>query len=291
LICAGHLGRVRPQMEKEQETGGELRIDELSAYEKASADGVDPRCVPQHVAADAVPIGDEIVYPDYPDLDHETWSLLFARQVELLRGRAGDAFLEGVAILEFEADRIPHLSVLDHRLNQATGWRVARVPGLIHERDFFELLSRRVFPSTDYIRGREELDYTPAPDLFHDIFGHMPMLTEPDFADFYQLFGTAALKGRGPDRPRLERLHWFTVEFGLIRQHQGLRVFGAGILSSRNEVVHALSDEVIVHPFDPAQIVEKDYDVWHLQDELFALESFEQLVEGFRAWTNNAGLL
>jgi phenylalanine-4-hydroxylase len=119
----------------------------------------------------------------------------------------------------------------------------------------------------------------------------MPMLTEPDFADFYQLFGKAALNGRGPDRPRLERLHWFTVEFGLIKQQTGTRVFGAGILSSRNEVLHALSDDVVVHPFDPGRIVEQDYDVWHLQEELFALDSFEQLVDGFRTWTRTAGLL
>lgn len=265
--------------------------DELSAYEKAAADGVDPRCVPQHLPPEGVPVGESITYPNYPDLDHETWGILFARQVKLLQGRAGDAFMRGVEILGFEPDRIPHLSILDKRLRRATGWRVARVPGLIHEKDFFELLSQRVFPSTDYIRGREELDYTPAPDLFHDIFGHMPMLTEPDFADFYQLFGQAALKGRGADRPRLERLHWFTVEFGLIRQSEGTRVFGAGILSSRNEVLHALSDDVVVHPFNPDRIVEQDYDVWHLQEELFALESFEQLVAGFRTWTQNAGLL
>lgn len=265
--------------------------DELSAYEKAAADGVDPRCVPQHLPATGVPVGGEIVYPEYPDLDHETWAILFSRQVQLLHGRAGKAFLNGIDILRFKPDRIPYLAELDKRLYEATRWRVARVPGLIHEKDFFELLSRRIFPSTDYIRGREELDYTPAPDLFHDIFGHMPMLTEPDFADFYQLFGQAALNGRGADRPRLERLHWFTVEFGVIRQEEGTRVFGAGILSSKNEVLHALSDDVIVHPFDPERIVEQDYDVWHLQDELFALESFDQLVQGFRSWTRGAGLL
>ncbi len=267
------------------------KTEELSAYEKAAAEGIDPRCSPQHLPEDGAPVADEIVYPDYPALDHETWNILFDRQVELLRGRAGNAFLEGVDILEMTADSIPHLADLSARLTEATSWKVARVPGLLHEKDFFELLSERIFPSTDYIRGREELDYTPAPDLFHDIFGHMPMLTEPAFADFYQLFGRAALKGRGADRLRLERLHWFTVEFGLIRQEEGMRVFGAGILSSKNEVTHALSNEVTVHPFDPELIVEQDYDVWHLQDVLFALESFEQLVDGFTLWTSKRGLL
>ena len=123
------------------------------------------------------------------------------------------------------------------------------------------------------------------------MFGHMPMLTNPAFADFYQLFGQVALNAEGADRKCLETLHWFTVEFGLIRQAEGTRIFGAGILSSKEEVVHALSDKVTVHPFDPARIVGQDYDVWHLQPILFALESFDQLVDGFRSWTRSHGLL
>jgi phenylalanine-4-hydroxylase len=186
---------------------------------------------------------------------------------------------------------VPSLANLSRRLNDATGWEVAKVPGLIHEKNFFELLSDRIFPSTNYVRGRDEIDYTPAPDCFHDMFGHMPMLTQPDFADFYQLFGQAALNAEGADRPRLERFHWFTVEFGLIRENGENRIFGAGIVSSNDEVTHALSEEVTVHPFDPAHITEQDYDVWHLQDELFLLDSFEQLVDGFRSWATSRNLL
>ena len=123
------------------------------------------------------------------------------------------------------------------------------------------------------------------------MFGHMPMLTNAAFADFYQLFGQVALKAEGADRRRLETFHWFTVEFGLIRQVEGTRIFGAGILSSKEEVVHALSDKVTIYPFDPERVVEQDYDVWHLQPVLFALDSFEQLVAGFRDWTRSRGLL
>lgn len=266
------------------------REDERSAYEKAGAEGIDPRCIPQNLDGPP-PVGDQIRYPGYPETDHETWRMLVMRQMDLLPGRAGEAFMRGVEMLGLRSEHIPALSDLSRRLEEATGWRVARIPGLLHEKDFFQLIANRTFPSTDYIRGREEIDYTPAPDLFHDIFGHMPMLTQPDFADFYQLFGQAALKAQGADRPRLERFHWFTVEFGLIRQDEGIRVFGAGILSSMNEVTHALSDEVIVHEFDPDKIVEQDYDVWHLQDELFVLDSFEQLTDGFRSWTSRKGLL
>lgn len=264
--------------------------DERSAYEKAAAEDIDPRCIPQSLE-EPPPVGREITYPGYPESDHETWRLLVNRQLEMLPGRAGEAFMTGVELLGLRSEKIPALRDLSRTLERETGWQIARIPGLLHEKDFFQLLSDRVFPSTDYIRGRDELDYTPAPDLFHDIFGHMPMLTQPDYADFYQLFGQAALKAEGADRPRLERFHWFTVEFGLIRQDDGIRIFGAGILSSKNEVTHALSDEVVVHEFDPDKIVEQDYDVWHLQDELFVLDSFEQLTDGFRAWTTKKGLL
>lgn len=261
-----------------------------SAYEKAGADAIDPRCIPQYLDGPP-PMGDAILYPGYSAIDQETWRILYARQLAFLPGRACKAYLRGAEAITMGGERIPALKDLSARLTAATGWKVARVPGLLHEKDFFELLSNRIFPSTDYIRGREELDYTPAPDLFHDIFGHMPMLTEPDFADFYQLFGKAALKATGYQRIQMERLHWFSVEFGLIREPEGRRIFGAGILSSKNEVQHALSDAVQVYPYDPNAVAEQDYDVWHLQPLLFELASFEQLVESFTDWATRQNLL
>ena len=264
----------------------------VSAYEKAAQNGddIDPRCIPQSLD-ETPPIGDEIEYPDYPDEDHETWQILVERQMEQLPGRACEAYVNGQDVLKLEADRIPSLANLSERLYDATGWKVAHVPGLIDEKDFFELLSDRVFPSTNYVRGRHEIDYTPAPDCFHDIFGHMPMLTQPAFADFYQLFGKAALNGKGAIRPKLEAFHWFTVEFGLLKEHGDHRIFGAGIVSSNEEVTHALSDEVTTVAFDPDVLVNTDYEVYHLQDTLFVMESFEQLLDGFRRWTRENGLL
>lgn len=263
----------------------------LSAYEKAPSDGsaVDPRCIPQTLDGPP-PVGDEIVYPDYPQQDHDNWRFLFERQMQLLPGRAGAAYLRGVETLNMVPDRIPALADLSRILQRETNWQVARIPGLLHERDFFTLLSERKFPSTDYIRGTDELDYTPAPDLFHDIFGHMPMLTEPAFADFYQLFGQAALNAEGIDRQSLERMHWFTVEFGLIRDPEEIRIFGAGVLSSKNEVVHAL-EQAEQRPFSVDAVINQDYEVWHLQPVLFVLESFDQLVTEFRRWAVGRGLL
>ena len=263
----------------------------VSAYEKDRSDGgeVDPRCLPQTLDGDP-PTGDEIAYPDYSDEDQANWKFLFERQMEMLPGRAGAAYLKGVETLGMTPDKIPALADLSRTLERTTGWRVARIPGLLHERDFFTLLSERRFPSTDYIRGGDELDYTPAPDLFHDIFGHMPMLTEPDFADFYQLFGQAALNAEGEDRQSLERLHWFTVEFGLIRDPEEIRIFGAGVNSSKDEVLHAL-DKAEQRPFSVQAVIHQDYEVWHLQPILFVAESFDQLVTEFRGWATSRGLL
>lgn len=261
-----------------------------SAYEKEEVAQIDPRCIPHDLDGEP-PIGDEIAPPVYPQEDHETWNLLFRRQMALLPGRAAQTFLDGVQRLGLSDNGIPALRDLSRVLERATGWKVARIPGLLHERDFFRLLSERKFPSTDYIRGREELDYTPAPDMFHDIFGHMPTLTQPDFADFYQLFGRAALDAKGRDRQSLERFHWFTVEFGLLRETDGYRIFGAGIMSSKGEVLHALSDEVEHRDFSPEAVINQDYDVWHLQPVLFVLESFEQLVEEFTGWARSRKLL
>jgi len=262
----------------------------LSAYEKAVQEGIDPRCIPQKLN-EPVPEHNEIKYPDYQQSDHETWESLFKRQMALLPNRVCEEFINGIRKLNFSSDKIPSLKLLSNIFYKTTGWKVARVPGLIHEQDFFGMLRRKVFPSTDYIREKKELDYTPAPDLFHDMFGHMPLLTDSNFASFYQMIGEAALNAKGETRKELETLHWFTVEFGLIKKPEGMRIYGAGIISSKGEVTHALSDNVKVIPFDPDRIVKQEYDVWHLQPILFAIDSFQQLEVGFRIWTNKKGLL
>lgn len=262
----------------------------ISAYEKAAQDGIDPRCIPQKLE-NPVPEHDEIAYPDYTAEEQKNWKFLYNRQMQFLPGRACEEYIEGADKLNLSGDKIPYLKDLSHIFYNSTGWKVARVPGLIHEQNFFEMLRRKVFPSTDYIRGKEELDYTPAPDLFHDIFGHMPLLTNKNFASFYQMFGEAAMKAEGINRKYLETFHWFTVEFGLIRKPEGTRIYGAGIVSSHGEVQNALSGNVEVKNFDPEKIVSQDYDVWHLQPILFAIDSFEQLEQGFKDWTKRTGLV
>jgi phenylalanine-4-hydroxylase len=191
----------------------------------------------------------------------------------------------------FPEDRIPALRDVHETLRRTVGWGIARMPGLLHEQDFFAFLARRTFASTDYIRPRHEMDYTPAPDMFHDVFGHTPMITDPRFAEFYQRLGQAALKAEGADRRRLERSYWFTVEFGLIRTPDGNRIYGNDILSSYEEVRHSLTDAVEHRPFDPDAIVEQEYDVWHVQPLLFVVDSFDQLADGFQHWARGRKLL
>lgn len=249
---------------------------------------IDARCLPIHLDAPA-PEGDEIRPPEYPASDHDTWTKLFARQRTRLPGRSCREFLDGLDAMQFPEDRIPSLRDASAVLTAATGWKVARVPGLLHEEDFFAFLARRVFPSTDYIRAPHEMDYTPAPDLFHDVFAHMPMIQHAGFADFYQRMGACALRARGDDRRRLERFYWFTVEFGLIATPEGTRVYGNGILSSYAEIEHALGPNVLRLPFDPERIAEQEYDFTTMQSTLFVIDSFDELTDGFDRWARRRG--
>jgi phenylalanine-4-hydroxylase len=263
----------------------------LSAYERAGLEGKDPRCIPIKIDA-PLPVGKAIVAPEYSKAEHEIWAFLYKRQCEILPGRACRAYMQGLEALQLPSDRIPALSELSLTLEKATNWRVARTPGLLHEQDFFEALANRIFPSTDYIREQHELDYTPAPDLFHDVFGHMPMITEPDFADFYQRYGQASLRATGANRRKLESFHWFTVEFGLVKEDGEPRIYGNGIVSSYQETFHALGHEVEVRPFDPEAMGAQSYEVWHVQPILYVVDSFEALKQGFEDWAGGQlGLL
>lgn len=244
----------------------------------------DPRCVPIKLMA-SIPVGDEIRYPNYPAEAHAVWRDLFNRQAQLLPGRAADEFLSGLDALGLDHERIPALADVSRKLEAMTGWRIARTPGLLDAHDFFFHLARRIFPCTDYIRSREELDYTPAPDCFHDIFGHTPMITHPRFADFYQRIGRAALACKNPAiEEGLTRIYWFTVEFGLVKNPGGLRIYGNGIISSFGETQHSLTDAVRRIPFDPDVVAATPYDIWHFQDTLFIIDSFDQLGDAFDAW-------
>lgn len=221
-------------------------------------------------------------YERYTAADHSVWATLYARQTGLLQAHACDAFLRGVEVLRLPADRVPNFETLNQALSQATGWRIVAVEGLIDDRDFFTLLASRQFPVTWWLRAPDSLDYLEEPDMFHDLFGHVPMLTDPVFAAFVQRYGQLGLAAAGAaELSALARLYWFTVEFGLLRdasREGGVAIYGAGIASSPGETRHSLSGVDVQHlPFDLREIVASAFRTDVFQNKYFVLEDFAQL--------------
>jgi phenylalanine-4-hydroxylase len=220
----------------------------------------------------------------YSAEEHAIWRLLFERQQRLLVGRACREYLEGLGGLGVEADGIPNFRRLSDVLDAATGWRIVAVPGLVPDDVFFAHLARRRFPSTCFIRRRDQLDYLQEPDVFHDICGHVPLLMNPVFADYMQAYGEGGLKAQGLGHlQRLARLYWYTVEFGLIATPEGLRIYGSGILSSAGESVYSLEDP---RPnrvrFELQRVMRTRYCIDAFQQTYFVIDDFQQLFEATR---------
>lgn len=212
--------------------------------------------------------------------EHRVWDLLFARQQELLHGRAVRAFEEGLGVLRLSKPGIPDLDELNERLFGRTGWTVVSVPGLVPDDVFFEHLSKRRFPAGNFIRSARQLDYLEEPDVFHDVFGHVPLLALPAVADFMQRLGELGLDalGRGQIH-RLARLYWYTVEFGLAREDGALRIFGAGILSSFGESRFSLESAEPKRPtFDLERVLRTTYRSDAFQHCYFVIDSFDDLL-------------
>ena len=221
-------------------------------------------------------------WDDYSADDHATWGTLYERQRRLLVGRACDEFLRAQDAMGMDARAIPRFDQLNEVLGATTGWTLVGVEGLLPELDFFEHLANRRFPVTWWIRRPEQIDYIAEPDLFHDLFGHVPLLMDPVFADYMQAYGRGGVKahGIGPEAlQNLTRLYWYTVEFGLIRQDGGLRIYGAGIVSSRGESLYALeSDAPNRLGFDLERIMRTRYRIDTYQKTYFVIDGFEQLM-------------
>jgi phenylalanine-4-hydroxylase len=216
----------------------------------------------------------------YTAADHDTYRRLHARQLQHLPGLACEAFITAVEHLG-PPDQIPRFDAVSEKLMRATGWQIVSVPGLIPEEAFFALLAERRFPVTDWIRKPEEFDYVVEPDVFHDLFGHVPLLFVPAFADYMQAYGAGGLKASRLDACELlARLYWYTVEFGLIDTPQGLRAYGAGILSSAGELGHSVqSSEPRRVGFDLQRIMRSRYRIDSYQAGYFVIDSFDQLFE------------
>jgi phenylalanine-4-hydroxylase len=220
-------------------------------------------------------------YSAYTAEDFKVWKILFERQMPNLPKAASKAYLEGVELVKFSADRIANFEELNEILKATTGWVVQVVPGLIDDDLFFGLLNNRRFPSSTWLRKMEQLDYLEEPDMFHDAFAHMPLLTNQPYVDFLEKLSGIALKHiNNPWAIQLlSRIYWFTIEFGLIREDDELRIYGAGILSSAGETKFSLSDEPKHYPYNVRQIMSTEYWKDRFQDKYWVIDSYEQLYQ------------
>jgi phenylalanine-4-hydroxylase len=221
----------------------------------------------------------------YVDDDHAVWNILCNRMKPLLKGRACNEYMESIDQLGIlTSGGIPDLQRVSDMLEKNTNWRIVTVPGLIPGEIFLEHLSKRQFPVTWWIRKREEMDYLQEPDIFHDLFGHVPLLNNPVFADYMQQFGQGAVKANHLGASHfITRLYWFTVEFGLINTKEGLRIYGSGIVSSAKETVYSLESPVPNRiGFDLLRMMRSQYYIDDVQKTYFVIDSFEQLFEETR---------
>ncbi|HXH30064.1 MAG TPA: phenylalanine 4-monooxygenase [Bacteriovoracaceae bacterium] len=215
---------------------------------------------------------------DWTADENHTWKTLITRQSEIVKTRASSEFLEGLDRIGFSVNEVPQHSVINHRLKDFTGWQVEIVPALIPAKEFFNLLASKKFPAASFIRVPKDLDYIQEPDIFHEFYGHVPLLTFPDYAMFMEEFGKLALSIAPKDRSRLFRLFWFTIEFGLVHTPQGTKAYGGGMLSSIHETVYSVESQVPKRvDFDPLTVLRTPYRIDIPQPLYYVLNNFQDL--------------
>ncbi len=220
-------------------------------------------------------------WSDYSAAEHQTWLTLYDRQLSVLEGRACDAFLHGLDALDLRGEGVPDFARISERLRALTGWSVVAVPGLIPDAVFFDHLANRRFPAGNFIRKPEQLDYLQEPDVFHDVFGHVPMLSNPVFADYMAAYGRGGARALQLGQlHNLARLYWYTVEFGLMQSADGLRIYGAGIVSSHAESVFSLDDRSPNRiAFDLERVMRTPYRIDDFQQVYFVIPSLDELLD------------
>ncbi|GAA4299114.1 phenylalanine 4-monooxygenase [Nibribacter koreensis] len=231
-------------------------------------------------------------YAAYTPEHQQVWNLLYTRQLNILPAAATKAFLLGLEDVGFEPNRIPDFEEVNVRLLAKTGWQLVGVPGIVDNRTFFELLSQRKFPATTWLRTMSQLDYLEEPDMFHDVFAHVPLLANHEFVNFLEAMSQVALNFLDNEWAveLISRLYWYTVEFGLIEEEGELRIYGAGILSSAGETAYSLSEEPKRHSFNVRQILQTPYIKEKFQEEYFVLEDYSQLMASLTAFEDELQL-
>ncbi len=219
-------------------------------------------------------------WASYTAEQHDVWSVLYDRRMTELRETGSRVFLAGAETIGLRWDRVPDLNEVNQLLGDLTGWKAVPVKGFIPAKEFFACLAERRFPTTIIIRPREQLEYLEEPDIFHDVFGHVPLHADPVFADFLQRFGQVAARVTDEDDVRrMARLFWFTVEFGLVRENGAIKEYGSGLISSVADGANALGPKCERRPFDLDAVLSQPFEIDHLQDVLFVIDSFDALFE------------
>ena len=226
----------------------------------------------------------------YSPEQHAIWSELVGRRMPQLERHACAEYLDGFHQIGLRQDRLPRLAEVSQRLQPRTGWQSTPVSGFLPAGAFFEMLAARMFPTTTWIRSRDSMEYTPEPDIFHDVFGHVPMHAHPVFGNFLQHYGQVCARlTNEQDLERMGRLFWFTVEFGVIRQDGGVKVYGSGLISSHGECTHVIQGGPEIRDFRLDQVLDTVVDVAHMQPVLYAIESFEQIYEATKEAESRLG--
>ncbi len=221
---------------------------------------------------------DEHGIATYTPEENAVWHDLIVRQTPIVKDRACDEYFYGIELLNLPHDRIPQVPEVNKVLQKATGWSIEAVPALIPFERFFYLLANKKFPAATFIRRREELDYLQEPDIFHEVFGHCPLLTNQAYADFTHTYGKLGLTASPEDRAMLAKLYWFTIEFGLINTKKGLRAYGGGILSSKEETIYCVESDIPLRkPFDVIDVLRTPYRIDIVQPVYFVIDDFEVL--------------
>lgn len=219
-------------------------------------------------------------YQDYTPEQHGVWAELVRRRRPQVDAHACREYLEGYKIIDLQDDRLPNLCAISEKIRPRTGWSATPVSGFLPGDAFFEMLSTRMFPTTTWLRSHDSLEYIPEPDIFHDVFGHVPMHAHRVFADFLQHYGSICARVKNPDvLERLGRLFWYTVEFGLIRQDGKIKVYGSGVISSHKECTNVIEEGCEIRDFSLEEVLATPVKVDELQKRLFAIESFDQIYE------------
>lgn len=226
---------------------------------------------------------------EYTNEQHDVWALLYGRRMRDLAEQGSEVYLRGAERIGLCPDCVPDLAVVNEKLSVLTGWKAVPVSGFLPAPEFFRCLAARTFPTTVTVRPREQLDYLPEPDIFHDVFGHVPLHASPAFADYLQRFGQIACRAEREEQIQgMARLFWFTVEFGLVREAGAVKAYGSGLISSHADCAHALGPDCERRPFSVDAVLAQPFEIDRMQDVLFVIDTFGLL---FHAAQEAAGTL